>query len=94
MFARNRGEAPRRERRQLVSRILFEWGTGYSGFGLFGPRTTVLRSRSIAERGSRTSKVYCVPAGAVCGIENTPEGMLTYSVESVDHYLCHRREAA
>jgi hypothetical protein len=46
VFARNGGEAPRRERRQLVSRILFEWGTGYSGFGLFGPRTTVLRSRS------------------------------------------------
>jgi hypothetical protein len=46
VLARNGGEAPQRERRQLVSRILFEWGTGYSGFGLFGPRTTVLQSRS------------------------------------------------
>ena len=45
MFARDGSEALRREWRQLISRILFEWGTGYAGFGLIGPHTSVFLSR-------------------------------------------------
>ena len=103
MFARNGGEAPRRERRQLVPRILFEWGTGYSGFGLFGPPARPCfgaglvvdekRGKMAVDCGERVADVEGLLCASRSGLWDR-EYAGRDAHPQLDRYLCHRREAA